>query len=430
MKKIIVSILLFVFLVIFSTIGYHVVSANEMVDEVDNILVMQEEIEHHFSSYGYTVDNPFILLNPYGISPLTALIMFDTEDEVSVSVSVIGKSDDTTFSNTFVKSKKHIIPIYGLYADYNNKIVLSIENTKKEYYIQTEKLPSDFVSEKVEVGEQVTFINHSKYPYAVDKNQDVRWFLSKNYFGKIKRLSNGNFLLGSDIFLDDGVSKDILEIDLLGKVFYQYDVVSGYYGSFCEVGSSIFVLSDDVIEFDKQSGVVLQTIHLDKKYIGIDFNSTSNMLELLGEHGEIAVIDMQNHHIYKDENTVMRDEKIYSSSFYFNQDEYHFFKGVKFSNHQVTPVSKEKIFLIGYKKIDGNYSKYNIKFKKVGDYFSISGDFDDEAVFVILDKFLDKRIYSFSDKKLFISNNGLSGKYSIYIKINDVIYKTNQYVSF
>ena len=43
------------------------------------------------TNYGYTFDEPNIIVNPYGISPLTALILFETEEEYDVIAQRIWK---------------------------------------------------------------------------------------------------------------------------------------------------------------------------------------------------------------------------------------------------------------------------------------------------------------------------------------------------
>ena len=44
--------------------------------------------------------------------------------------------------------------------------------------------------------------------------------------------------------------------------------------------------------------------------------------------------------------------------------------------------------------------------------------------------YIDKRIYDINSKYTTINKKGLAGKYSIYIKINNTIYKTNNYIKF
>ena len=168
--------LLFFFSII---LGCNLVSANKAVDEVNDIVVSQNKVNKYFSPYGYTVDNPKIIINPYGISPLTALILFETPDDVSIHISIVGKDEGSTFENTFSKNKKHFIPVYGLYPNSDNMVILSYNDKIYEYHIKTEELPEDFVLEDISNDASLRFINSDKYPYAIDKNNDFRILLRK-----------------------------------------------------------------------------------------------------------------------------------------------------------------------------------------------------------------------------------------------------------
>ena len=191
----------------------------------------------------------------------------------------------------------------------------------------------------------------------------------------------------------------------------------------------MFVLSKNLIEIDRQSGVVLNEIKLQEEYHNISYNKDTNMLELKGKHGLVIKKDTLESASKSD--IVEKNERIDTSDFYSNQYEYRFVKGVKFSDMQETELSKKNIFLIGYKKIDTNYLNYHIQIQKTVDYLQIDGDFNEQdEVYIILDKFLDKKIYDMTENKIIINKSGLNGKYSIYIKINDTIYKTNYFVIF
>ena len=43
---------------------------------------------------------------------------------------------------------------------------------------------------------------------------------------------------------------------------------------------------------------------------------------------------------------------------------------------------------------------------------------------------MDKRIYDINNNYTIINKVGLTGKYNIYLKINNQIYKTNEYITF
>ena len=75
-----------------------------------------------FSQGQYTMEAPLIKYNPYFVNDLAAVMLFRTEEEVAITIRVLGKTKEADFYHTFPKGKEHIIPIVGLYSDYENKI--------------------------------------------------------------------------------------------------------------------------------------------------------------------------------------------------------------------------------------------------------------------------------------------------------------------
>ena len=128
-----------IFILIITIVGSNIVTGNTSIKKEKDILSVQSNKEVYFNGYGYSLDNPNVIINPYGNSPLTGIAMFETSDYSEVSISVNGD-----INYTFGKNKHHIIPIYGLYADYDNTIVLRSENKEKVINIKTDKLPDDF----------------------------------------------------------------------------------------------------------------------------------------------------------------------------------------------------------------------------------------------------------------------------------------------
>ena len=63
--------------------------------EVKHIIDQQYEAESKFlEEYGkesHTIANPYVVLNPYLIAPLTALVMFENEKPAFAKVTVKGK---------------------------------------------------------------------------------------------------------------------------------------------------------------------------------------------------------------------------------------------------------------------------------------------------------------------------------------------------
>ena len=73
----------------------------------------------------YTLENPLVKLNPYFVNPLAAVVCFNTDEEVAVTVSVLGKEPEGTMTHTFPKAKEHVLPVLGLYGDYENTVVIT-----------------------------------------------------------------------------------------------------------------------------------------------------------------------------------------------------------------------------------------------------------------------------------------------------------------
>lgn len=73
-------------------------SANDIQTEIPQtktLVATSYEIDQQLQAEqenGYTWDDPMVILNPYQISPLTAVVLFDTEEEYGVRFTVKGKT--------------------------------------------------------------------------------------------------------------------------------------------------------------------------------------------------------------------------------------------------------------------------------------------------------------------------------------------------
>ena len=407
MKKVLIISSFSIVLLITFVIGYKSVSANTKIKEVDDIITIQEKKEKYLTPYNYTLDEPNIILNPYGNSPLTALIIFETKQEEEVHLTVKGKDNNSTYNNTFTKAKEHYIPVYGLYPNYNNEIIISCGAKTKTYKIKTDPLPNDLIIEKKEnQTNKLLFINNN-YPYAIDNNNEVRWYFNKKYFGKINGLNNGNILLGNSFSTNSDYPNELIEVDLLGKVHKNYVLEKNYYGSYAETSNTYLILSKNILEIDKQNGLILREINIpNNKYNYIMYNNTTNQI-ILSTNEKSILIDYKT-------------EQIDNIN-----------KGLKFTNNKETITSKKNIFLINYKNINNNYKRHNIDIIKEKDKLVINISLKEkEESYLILDKFLNKKIYKLKDGYNYINDIGLKGNYYIYIKINNTIYKTNKYITY
>lgn len=268
---------------------------NELTEKV-SMVDSEYEIEKKFKVNGYTLDNPNIILNPYGNSPLTALVLFETEQELDVKVTITGKDKLTTYTHTFSKAKEHYLPIYGLYADSNNKIIIECGNNKKEIYIQTEKLPENMIlptsikADKSKLTNDLYFYTPSSsgYTVAYDVNGDIRWYLTNYALWKIDRLQNGHLLVSTERLINNPYyMTGLYEIDLLGKIYTEFSLEGGYHHDYYEMeNGNLLVASDDfnnedgtvedyIVELDRTTGKVIKTFDL-KKVLNMEDGQSEN----------------------------------------------------------------------------------------------------------------------------------------------------------
>lgn len=262
---------------------YYRVEKVKPVTEKKHIIEIQNKIEATFIDGEYTFENPKVVLNPYQISPLTALIYFETKDLTTPTIMIKGKDEQTTITKTFIPNKNHFLPIYGLYPDYNNEIILTVNGKKKTIYIQTNKLPDDFIlpskiiAKKDKLTNDLYFVTpaSSGYPAAYDINGDVRWYLTENFSWDIKRLNNGNILIGSNRLINPPYyTTGLIEMDLLGKIYYEYSLLGGYHHDVYEmengnllVASNNFengTVEDYIVEIDRETDTIIKTFDLNE----------------------------------------------------------------------------------------------------------------------------------------------------------------------
>ena len=286
-KKIITIIISVIVLIILGSIFYfynNLRGKNE-IDLTASLVTKQNAIEKTIKTNGYTIDNPKVLLDPYNASPLTALILFETEEEVSPKVTIEGKDKLTTIETEFAKNTKHYLPIYGLYADYNNKVDISYtlsdgKKITKQVEIQTDKLPDDFVlptsvkKDSSKLTNDLYFFTPSSkgYTCAYDVNGDVRWYLSNNAVWDNTRLKNGHMMVSTERLVNSPYyMTGLYEIDLLGHIYNEYSLKGGYHHDYFELpNGNLLVASDDfnneagtvedyIVELDRTTGNIVKT---------------------------------------------------------------------------------------------------------------------------------------------------------------------------
>lgn len=253
---------------------------------------IDEMIQAELDNGQYTFEEPLVIQNPYQNSPLTAVAVFNTEEESQIKVTVEGKTQENDITDTLDATKQHIIPIIGLYADMENNVLLEeLDKDGKvtrtsQLKIQTDSLPDAFIDavkmekKTTESSIKLMVVTGGAIPhlYGFDSSGDIRWALmystGANFGGY--PLSNGHFLIESENTMmanaGEPRSTQYHEVDYLGRVYQDYFFTSGAHHEIKEKepGGNLLVLSDsgngylkDLLqEYDRETGKIVKELNL------------------------------------------------------------------------------------------------------------------------------------------------------------------------
>jgi arylsulfate sulfotransferase len=252
----------------------------------DHIIRIQQSLEQDFlqkfEAGNYPFEAPLTVLDPYGIAPLTALVLFRLPQAQAVTVCVKGKDPAGDMAMNLPAAKTQAVPVYGLYAGAATRVVLTLEDGReKELTFTTAPAPDcihkpDYVHTSPEFfGDHVMLLAPSSASKlaAFDYAGDLRWYCTLDVVQEPKRMPNGHFVIATErlISLPYYVT-GMYEFSLLGKIYKEYRYPGGVHHdcNFDSDGNVIFLTQDfnrDTVEdmivvLDKDTGSVLKTFDL------------------------------------------------------------------------------------------------------------------------------------------------------------------------
>lgn len=224
-----------------------VISDKQIIKNINSHLLKNNPTSKQTKSYAKivksttrTLDNAYVKVNPYGTSPLTALMIFKTDKAAKVTYTVVGKTDNTSITNT-VKGYQttHQVLIVGLYANYSNQVQVTLTykdgtTEQKTFTIKTGKLPKNLRNTKITVSKsnkskmeignnELTYINKtSEEPFAVDADGNIRWYSTLYSRHTFVQLSNGHLLIQNRTNGNKGSYNVLSETDYLGRIYRRY----------------------------------------------------------------------------------------------------------------------------------------------------------------------------------------------------------------
>jgi len=263
----------------------------DMLAQLERQTQIDEMLLAELNSGIHTFDDPFVILNPYGMSPLTALALFSSSEPMNISIYVHGRNEHTGVYFTFDGfNTKHEIPILGLYPNKLNTVILTGRTFDEEertviLEIQTNPLPRRLAGdifhtnllqpENYQVGFNFTWDKKT----AFDVNGEYRWFYNDfrlsqvalhDYNGHMifkisehePRLGPPQRVIGEDTL--------IFEVNKLGRIFnvwhtpygHCHDLADIYGGNLILLGHYGEATEDFIYELDINTGEVVNRLDL------------------------------------------------------------------------------------------------------------------------------------------------------------------------
>ncbi|WP_405266271.1 aryl-sulfate sulfotransferase [Cellulophaga sp. Ld12] len=272
-------------------LGLFIVSCNND-DSVSNVATDSTENEIFSCSDELTIEVQ-TLLNPSGYAPLSALVIFNTDEPISVTMRVIEKSgSDADIIQSFPEIGTNIeIPVHGLYPDYENEVEFTFYDTNKvslctqTLKIQTASLISAMpeitinTADRSQMAAGMTLVSYYGYdtdihpfrPFIFDSYGAIRWYLNYkehpilsnlHYDNGPGRLANGNF------YFANNEPDAIYEVDLFGNIINTWDMPGfSFHHEVLEKPNGNFIvlvdkhdastIEDYIIEIDRSANEII-----------------------------------------------------------------------------------------------------------------------------------------------------------------------------
>ncbi len=262
-----------------------------MKDNYAATLKKDKEYEEMLSIMEEGAEHAKVILNPYGKTPLTALMLFKTKKKSGVRVTVKGRKGGRDYVQEIKTPKnRHRVAVFGLYPEAVNEVVVEILEketvvSEQTFHILTKalatKLQDAVVVKQHNALSAVPYMlvsgKGAPYPFAFDEQGQIRYVLSlrPSGYGMIP-LSGGRYALIERRIMTPTYqypySTQFYEIDLLGRVYKTYHVPKGTHHDICEMepGGNLLTVTnsnqghigDVIVELDRKTGEIKKQLDM------------------------------------------------------------------------------------------------------------------------------------------------------------------------
>lgn len=219
----------------------------------------EKTIKEEYNAFDtkYTIDSPYIKVNPYGVNNLSAYVIFNSDVPVKYSYTVHGENEENNFvydNNEFDTTV--VVPVIGLFEDTNNLVTITITNedgneTSSEVVIATGK--SDYNPIEVDVKEDVDEETSNGWYFdafynGFDIDGNIRFNLNAGVEDNPMKFTDGS------LFVKVNNYQTIYELNIMGKIINTYKTPSAEYNFHHDVvkasNGNVYALASYNVDFE------------------------------------------------------------------------------------------------------------------------------------------------------------------------------------
>ncbi len=203
--------------------NYNTTIKNHLSEQLKYQKQIDAKIKDIVQHGNYSLNKPYILVNPYKLNPLSAVIIFNTLNKESVQVYI---NDSLVTTNT--ASIQHIIPIIGLNTNTKNLVKL-VSSSGEETSLE---IATDIYNDNINNFETKTILNNKKNLFVLgnlnnltssirgfDENNNLNFYIAFDYLSGVKLDENHLFLNYNTLNYNNKLQGLKLEIDFLGRIY-------------------------------------------------------------------------------------------------------------------------------------------------------------------------------------------------------------------
>ncbi len=265
---------------VLSVIGLGILSSLTAMATQDGI---RQSIQDEYEQLDYSLQEPYVKQNAFGLNTLSALVKFPTENETQILLTVKGKNGAPDITHTFdTFTTEHEIPVLGLYPNHKNEVIITARDksgktetntifvetpkaNKRALFIPLQKEKTDdihyyFISEGAVFDEN----GHLRLDF---KNGEMTYYMQGELISESRNFGLKRYSLSGELLQEYAYPKDFTSFThgMARKPNGNFLVLGSFLNTVAEFeGQKQSTQRDHIIEIDMQKGDVVKVWDLAK----------------------------------------------------------------------------------------------------------------------------------------------------------------------